>query len=143
MTDSRVHLMNNANDSRLCKGIQYFFYFLVGLYSPFILFTISLLINTWIPFLSIGFAYLLLIVFAYVILIKIFNIKAKSNLIRTFIYSFIVPLLIWLVLSVLMMLSWVITPDTTGGCNPPGPDGPNCHLCPKGTRGCGDVYKKD
>ena len=135
--------MSNANDSRISKGIKYVFYFLVGLASPLIFLTISSFINTWIPFLNIAFAYLLLIVFAYVILIKILQIKSKINLIRTFIYSFIVPLLIWLVLSVLMILSWVITPDTIGGCNPPGPDGPNCHLCPKGTSGCGDVYKKD
>ena len=72
--------MKNANDSRICKGIKYVFCFLVGLYSPLILLRISSLINTWIPFLNIGFAYLLLLVFAYVILIKILQIKSKINL---------------------------------------------------------------
>ena len=67
----------------------------------------------------------------------------KFRPISTFIVLLIGPPLILFGSLVLMIISWIFVPDRTAGCNPPGPDGPNCHLCPKGTAGCGYVYKKD
>ena len=67
----------------------------------------------------------------------------KFRPISTFIVLIIAPPMIFFGSIALMIISWALVPDRTGGCNPPGPDGPNCHLCPKGTTGCGDVYMNE
>ena len=77
-----------------------------------------------------------------------FSVKNTKDLgkfrpIRTFILLLLTPPLIFLGWIILTILSMAFGDDPTGGCNPPGPDGPNCQYCPKGTSGCGDVYKKN
>jgi len=71
------------------------------------------------------------------------NDLGKFRSIRTFIFILLTPLLILVAWFVLPILSMAFGYDPTGGCNPPGPDGPNCQYCPKATIGCGDVYKNN
>ena len=80
------------------------------------------------------------------VFIKLFNIKWLGSQIITFFVVFILPLFTWFCFFLLFLTYYGLTPlfnDMSEVCNPPGPDGPNCQYCPKGTIGCGDVYKKN
>ena len=72
--------------------------------------------------------------------------RGLGSQIITFFVVFILPLFTWFCFFLLFLTYYGLTPlfnDMSEVCNPPGPDGPNCQYCPKGTIGCGDVYKKN
>ena len=121
-------------------------FFLNCFVTPLFLALISKVVSGWIPSIPFLLIYLFLIFFLLFVLVKIFNIKTKKNQIKTFRHLVIYPHSFWVVIIFiwfLLSLIFYLFVDPTGGCNPPGPDGPNCHLCPKGTTGCGDIYKQD
>ena len=121
-------------------------FFLNCFVTPLFLALISKVVSGWIPSIPFLFIYLFLIFFLLFVLVKIFNIKTKKNQIKTFQHLVIYPHSFWIVIIFIWFLLnpiFYLFDDPTGVCNPPGPDGPNCHLCPKGTTGCGDIYKQN
>ncbi|MBW3041070.1 hypothetical protein DNJ73_00355 [Prochlorococcus marinus XMU1408] len=134
--------MSYINLIRSNKRIKYFIYFLLGVVSPII----SNFISEWIPFLNIGYSYLLITFIFFFLFIKLFNIKWLESQIIIFLVVFLLPLFTWFCLFLLFLTYYGLTPlfyDMSEVCNPPGPDGPNCQYCSQGTIGCGDVYKKN
>ncbi len=130
--------MSYINLIRSNKRIKYFIYFLLGVVSPII----SNFISEWIPFLNLGSSYLLITFIFFFLFIKLFNIKWLGSQIITFLVVFIIPLLTWFCFFLIFLTYYGLTflfNDMSEVCNPPGPDGPNCQYCPKGTIGCGDV----
>ncbi|MBW3044753.1 hypothetical protein CU304_09125 [Prochlorococcus marinus str. MU1415] len=134
--------MSKSIHLRIQRFIKYFFFFLLGITIPYFLLVFTIYINLWIPSIDFFLLYVLVIVILFFALVKIFSINSRKNQIKTFKYSVIYPHLFWIIIA-MVTFTFNSFYDPTGGCNPPGPDGPNCHLCPKGTTGCEDIYKQD
>ena len=134
--------MSKSSHLWINKFIKYFLFFLLGITIPFFLIIISYVISSWIPFIPFLVLYAGVIFILFFALVQIFSIKSKKNQIKTFKFSVIYPHLFWIIIAMVTFLFNSFY-DPTGGCNPPGPDGPNCHLCPKGTSGCGDILQQD